>query len=405
MSDTKDLLSAFSKFNDLLDKKTKSHVKLKGFADIDEFIDTGNYMLNALMSGSIFGGYPNTRSVGIAGDSGTGKTFLCLNAVRELQKKNYVVFYIDTEGALDTKDFENFGVDLNLLKYVRLGLISEVKFFINDVIKTAEEAPGLKLAIFVDSLGMLETDKEAADTDKGKSANDMGLRAKELRSLFKSFTLELSNLKIPFIFTNHTGASMDQYTPKKQSGGEGPQYAASVVLMLSKATLWDESSGTKTKTGVICRATTDKNRLAKPDKVELHISFHKGMNRFVGLHLMPFDFSNCGIGRGNKFTEKEYSKLKPVEQEKCYKFEVNGEVFYFFPKETARTYISRHTGEAYPIKELFSEKLWVDSALKELDENVIKPKYKYSTINDILNEESEDLDQFNDSADEDTPSL
>jgi RecA/RadA recombinase len=398
MSDSKDLLKAFDKFNDLFEKKTKTHVKLKGFSDITEFIPTGNYMLNALMSGSLFGGYPNTRSIGIAGDSGTGKSFLCMNAVREAQKCGYVVFYVDTEGALDTSDFEKFGVDLNMLKYVRLGVVSEVKFFMNDLIKTAEEAPGLKILVIVDSLGMLETDKEVADIEKGKSANDMGLRAKELRSLFKSFTLDLSNLKIPFLFTNHTGATMDQYTPKAQSGGAGPQYAASVVLMLSKTTLWDESSGAKVRTGVICRATTDKNRLAKPDKVELHISFHKGMNPYVGLHLLPFDFENCGVGRGNKFTEKEFSKVKD-DKEKYIPFEVNGEKFYFLPKATARNYILRHSGEEVPLRQLFSEKVWTQDALKELDKNVVIPKYKYSTVQDVLDEEENDLTQVNDDDD------
>lgn len=397
MSDSKATLAAFEKFTNLLEKSAKSHVKLKGFSDIDEFIPTGNYMLNALMSGSIFGGYPNTRSVGIAGDSGTGKTFLCMNAVREAQKKGYVVFYIDTEGALDTSDFDKFGVDRALLKYVRLGIVSEVKLFMNDLIRTVEDAPGLKIAVVVDSLGMLETDKEVSDLDKGKSANDMGLRAKELRSLFKSFTLDLSNLKIPFLFTNHTSASLDQYTPKGMTGGMGPLYAASVVLMLSKGTLKDEATGTKT--GVICRATTDKNRLAKPDKIEIHISFHKGMNPYVGLHLLPFNWDNCGVGRGNKFTEKEYSKLKPAEQEACKPFEVGGEKFYFMAKETARNYVLRHSGELVPIRELFSEKVWTPDVLKELDENVVKSKYRYSTVQDVLDEEAEDFDQFNDDSD------
>lgn len=397
MSDSKATLAAFEKFTNLLEKSAKSHVKLKGFSDIDEFIPTGNYMLNALMSGSIFGGYPNTRSVGIAGDSGTGKTFLCMNAVREAQKKGYVVFYIDTEGALDTSDFDKFGVDRALLKYVRLGIVSEVKLFMNDLIRTVEDAPGLKIAVVVDSLGMLETDKEVSDLDKGKSANDMGLRAKELRSLFKSFTLDLSNLKIPFLFTNHTSASLDQYTPKGMTGGMGPLYAASVVLMLSKGTLKDEATGTKT--GVICRATTDKNRLAKPDKIEIHISFHKGMNPYVGLHLLPFNWDNCGVGRGNKFTEKEYSKLKPAEQEACKPFEVGGEKFYFMAKETARNYVLRHSGELVPIRELFSEKVWTPDVLKELDENVVKSKYRYSTVQDVLDEEADDFDQFNDDSD------
>jgi len=392
MSDTKELISAFNRFNDLLEKKTKSHVKLKGFSDIDDFIPTGNYMLNALMSGSIFGGYPNTRSLGIAGDSGTGKTFLCMNAVREAQQKGYVVFYVDTEGALDTEDFEKFGVDHKMLKYVRLGLISEVKFFMNDLIKTAEDNPGLKIMVIVDSVGMLETDKEVSDIDKGKNANDMGLRAKELRTLFKSFTLDMSNLKIPLIFTNHTYAGTDMYSGKSMSGGGGPLYAASVILMLSKSALKDEV--TNTKTGVICRAKTDKNRLAKPDEIEIHISFHKGMNRFVGLHKLPFNFDNCGVGRGNKFTEKEYNKMKPAEQSQCTEFEVNGEKFYFIPKETARNYILKHTGEAVPLRELFSEKVWTPEVLKELDENVVKPKLKYSTIQDVLEEENEDFEQL-----------
>lgn len=206
MASSKDALNAFNKFNDLLEKKVKSKITLMGFSDIDDYISTGNYLLNAQMSGSVFGGYPNTRSIGIAGDSGAGKTFLCLNAVRELQKKDYYVFYIDTEGAIDRSDYVKFGVDLEKLKYLRMGLISDVKFFINDFIETMRENPGLRAAIFVDSVGMLDTDKSKRDMEAGKNASDMGLRSKEMRSLFKSFTLELSNLKVPFIFTNHTYA-------------------------------------------------------------------------------------------------------------------------------------------------------------------------------------------------------
>ena len=121
---SKDLISAFGRFNDALEKQTKSRVSLKGFSDIDEYIDTGNYLLNAQMSGSLRGGYPNARSLGIGGDSGTGKTFLCLNAVKNAQNIGYGVFYIDTEGALDRKDFENFGINMDMMNYKRIGIIS-----------------------------------------------------------------------------------------------------------------------------------------------------------------------------------------------------------------------------------------------------------------------------------------
>jgi recombination protein RecA len=371
-------LDAFAKFNDILEKKVKSKIEIRGFSDIEEYIPTGNYLLNAQMSGSLFGGYPNTRSIGIAGDSGAGKTFLCLNAVRELQAKGYMVIYIDTEGAIDSSDYVKFGVDLTKLKYLRMGLISEVKFFVNDLLETIKENPGLKIAMFVDSVGMLDTDKSKSDMEKGKNAGDMGLRAKEMRALFKSFTLDLSNYKIPFIFTNHTYASMDQYTPKGMSGGGGPEFSASIILMLSKGTLRDEA---KTTTGIIVRSKTKKNRLAKPIDIEFHISFHKGMNRFVGLE-QYVTWENCGVGRGNKLTEKEFSKLKPDEQEICSRFELNGETFYFLPKKLGKTYLIRHNGDEVPVKEFFSARLFTQEVLTELDERVIKPTFKFPETQD-----------------------
>ena len=390
---TNDAINAFNKFNDLLEKKVKSKVTLMGFSDIDDYIPTGNYLLNAQISGSVFGGYPNTRSIGIAGDSGAGKTFLCLNAVRELQKKDYFVFYIDTEGAIDRSDYTKFGVDLEKLKYLRMGLISDVKFFINDFIETMRENPGLKAAIFVDSVGMLDTDKSKRDMDAGKNASDMGLRSKEMRSLFKSFTLELSNLKVPFIFTNHTYASMDQYTPKGMSGGGGPEFSASIILMLSKGTLRDDA---KTTTGIIVRSKTRKNRLAKPIDIEFHISFHKGMNQYVGLEQFV-SWENCGVGRGNKLTEKEFSKLKADEQSLCSEFEVDGEKFYFLPKKLGKNYVIRHNGDLVPVKEFFSARLFTQDVLMELDEKVIKPTFKFPETQDEIDLlETSELNDLND---------
>ena len=396
---TNDAINAFNKFNDLLEKKVKTKVTLMGFSDIDDYIPTGNYLLNAQISGSVFGGYPNTRSIGIAGDSGAGKTFLCLNAVRELQKKDYFVFYIDTEGAIDRSDYIKFGVDLEKLKYLRMGLISDVKFFINDFIETMRDNPGLKAAIFVDSVGMLDTDKSKRDMDAGKNASDMGLRSKEMRSLFKSFTLELSNLKVPFIFTNHTYASMDQYTPKGMSGGGGPEFSASIILMLSKGTLRDEA---KTTTGIIVRSKTRKNRLAKPIDIEFHISFHKGMNQYVGLEQFV-SWENCGVGRGNKLTEKEFSKLKSDEQSLCSEFKVDGETFYFLPKKLGKSYVIRHNGDLVPVKEFFTGKLFTHEVLLELDEKVIKPTFKFPETQDEIDLlETSELNDLNDDDDEST---
>jgi hypothetical protein len=256
-----------------------------------------------------------------------------------------------------------------------------------------KENPGLKAAIIVDSVGMLDTDKSKRDMDAGKNAADMGLRSKELRALFKSFTLDLSNLKVPFLFTNHTYASMDQYTPKGMSGGGGPEFSASIILMLSKGTLRDEA---KTTTGIIVRSKTRKNRLAKPIDIEFHISFHKGMNPYVGLEQFV-NWENCGVARASKLTEKEFLKLKPEDQAKCHKFEVNGQVWYAKPSIQAKNYIIRHNGDEVPVKEFFSARLFTDEVLKELDERIIKPTFKFpDTQAEIDSLENDELENLND---------
>lgn len=376
-------LEAFAKFNDLLEKRVKSTVELKGFADISEYIPTGNYLLNAQMSGSIFGGYPNTRSIGIAGDPGSGKTFLCLNAVRELQNMGYYVFYIDTEGAIDSIDFHKFGANLDQLKYYRMKMITDVKFFVDGLVKQKKESPEFKIALFVDSIGLLNSDKEVGDFEKGKSASDMGLKAKDLRAMFRSFTLDLSNERIPFIFTNHTYSGTDAYTGKAPGGGGGPEFAASIILMLSKGILRDDN---KTSTGIIVRSKTRKNRLARPIEIEFHISHQKGMNPYVGLQDYT-SWEGCGVGRGKKLTEKEFTKMKPEDQSDCERFEVGGEVFYFKSGKLAKNYILRHSGDLVPVEQFFTSKLFTDEVLHELDEKVMKPTFKYPETMDALMEE------------------
>jgi RecA/RadA recombinase len=204
----------FAKFDERLSKiegfESGSILATNVFSEVNEWIDCGNHMLNAQFSGTLFGGIPNTRSVGFAGDPGSGKTFLCLNIVREAQKKGYFVFYCDTEGAVDREQAANFGIDVERIRYQPIKLVSQFKTFVVNIInmlkeekkKDPENPP--KFMIVLDSIGMLTTDKEQKDAAAGHNAQDMGLKAKELRSLFRNITLDLAEHKIPLIATNHT---------------------------------------------------------------------------------------------------------------------------------------------------------------------------------------------------------
>ena len=413
-------LDKFAKFNDLLDKKAKSKIELRGFADISEYISTGSYILNAQISGSLFGGYPNTRSFCLAGESGSGKTYLALNAAREAQQMDYLVTYIDTEGALDSNNFTAFGVDLDQINYKRIGLINDVKFYVTDLIEAKKECPELKVMLILDSISLLEANKFKDDAERGHSAVDMGLRAKDLRAMFRALTLDLSNHGIPFIFTSHISPSADKYSPDSMGGGKGPEYSASGIVYLYKSALWSddkdgvkEDSKEKTRTGTRVRSKIFKSRLAKPENVEIHISFVKGMNPFVGLQEY-ISWDGCGLEKGKKWTPKEYSKLKPDEQAKCHEFEVSEITgqnpdgtnkielvqYYMLPSIGARNYINKWTGDAIPIRELFSKKAFTDKVLQELDRNVIQPKFKYASKEEAIKAEMEELELINDSNEE-----
>jgi RecA/RadA recombinase len=328
------------------------------FSEVSEWISMGNYLLNAQVSGSLFGGVPNNRSMGIAGDPATGKTFLCMNIVREAQKADYDVIYCDTEGAIDRSMAKKFGIDTKRVRYQPIKGINDFKIFVTnlvDKVKTArKEGATPRIMIILDSLGMLTTDKETSDALKGKAVMDMGLRSKEMRALFRAITLDLTGVKIPLICTNHTTtAGIGSFmTTKEVSGGDGPIFSMSNVIMLSKAQLKEND----TKTGIIVTSTPKKARFTKPYQVKFHISFMNGMNPYVGLQDFV-NWENCGIQRGKLEVDKKTGEM------------------IFTPVESSPRWAVRHLGKTVPSSQLFSSEVFTMDVLKELDEKVIKPHF------------------------------
>jgi RecA/RadA recombinase len=341
------------------------------FSEVDEWIPTGNYLLNAQISGTLFGGVPNTRSFGVMGDPGTGKSFFCLNVVREAQKIGYNVIYCDTEGAIDKSSALKFGIGDKTLRYQPIQTVSQFQTFVANVLDMVKKARAAgekpKLLLVLDSLGMLSTDKELADAIKGHNAADMGAKAKELRKLFRVITLDLTAAKIPLICTNHVYAGGGYMPTKESSGGDGPIFAMSVVSFLSKAQLKD---GSGTKTGIIVTSTLKKSRFTIPEQIKFHISFSNGMNPYVGLQ----DFVSweaCGIGRG------KYEEIKNKDGVK---------EMVFTPNASSTRWAIKHLGKTVTSSQLFTPEIFTEDVLRQLDENVIKPHFILPDIakDDIL---------------------
>jgi RecA/RadA recombinase len=397
-----DLDSALTKVND-----KGSIITINTFSKIDEWIGTGNYLLNAQLSGSLFGGYPNSRSICVAGESGTGKTFLTLNACREAQKMGYNIIYMDSEAAVDEDIIKNFGVNPEAFRYQPVSTPQEVRHFVANLCDTLKKAKEKgtelpKIMLVLDSLGNLATNKERTDAMSGSEKKDM-TKQQELRSLFRVITTDLAEMKIPFIFTNHTYASIGSFIPGQTiSGGGGAIYNASVILQLSKAGLkegGDEAAAAGVqKTGIVVTSKPAKNRFARPIPVKFHISFYKGMNPYVGLETF-INWENCGIQRGKILDQKVFDKYvvgKPAEAiiapTRWEHIMEDGtvKVFYLEPKETARTIVVRHLGCEVKPNELFTSKVITEDVLRELDEKIIKKMFMLPNIADLS--ELEDME-------------
>lgn len=389
--DRSNLLKTIQKFSPFANTIDKSES-----AKSNDWMHSGNYMLNAILSGSLKRGVSCNRSTIFAGESGSGKTYLCMNLASNFQKSGYDVYYLDTEGAITEDLVASFKMDVNTFFHIPCSDLLALKSIVANLIDTYKtnkiegvEMP--KCAIFIDSLGMIASSKELDDALSGSDKRDM-TKAQMIRSFFRLVSADLTSLGIPLIITNHivtdVGSMFPQFT---QSGGLGVVYAASSIIGMTKAKLKDDKGDAGKQTGVIVTVKAEKNRFAKPEKAKIHIHYTKGMNPYVGLEEFV-SWESCGIQKGNILTEKDYQKLSTSDKAKCYEF-TNSEnvIVYFSPKDTARNYIVKHLGRAIDNKEFFTSLTFTDAVLDELDEKVIKPKFAYGKggEEDILIEDEE----------------
>jgi RecA/RadA recombinase len=258
-------------------------------SDIDEteqYVDTGSYIFNGLVSGSLFGGVSGNKITAIAGESSTGKTFFSLAVVQNFLDSNPdgYCLYFDTEAAVNKSLLESRGVDTNRTVIVNVVTIEEFRTkalkAVDIYLKKPEEER--KPCIFVlDSLGMLSTEKEIRDALDDKQVRDM-TKSQLVKGAFRMLTLKLGQANIPMIVTNHTYDVIGSYVPTKEmGGGSGLKYAASSIIYLSKK---KEKDGTEI-VGNIIKAKTAKSRLSKENKnVEVRLYYdERGLDRYYGL--------------------------------------------------------------------------------------------------------------------------
>jgi RecA/RadA recombinase len=428
---------SFSELNDVLNKFSPDGDILEDsvYARIDEFIGTGSYILNAALSGSLFGGMPNRRSLTFAGVEGSGKTYLALSICRNAQAMGYTIIYCDSEGGIDIEFVRRLGVDTKKFRIEQISTIEEFATFtakLNETLKGYRDkglAPP-KVMVVLDSLGNLSSTKEKEDTTEGSGKRDM-TKQQAIRRTFRVVGNDFAKNAVPFIICNHVYDSIGSFFGGKTiSGGGGILYNSSMIFMLTKSKLTDTTSEKHvkkqgldqyTKIGIVVTVNPVKQRFARPIKVHVHIPFYKKPNPFVGLEAFT-SWESCGIVKGKCLSEKDYKKLSENDQKTCQPFdaedtlnvtstvaynrltpeermtiyEVKNEetgkvekfvkkqvVKYVWPKETARTLVCKHLGGEVPREEFYTDKVLTHSILTKLDETIIKPLFMLPSVESL----------------------
>jgi recombination protein RecA len=299
-----------------------------GFHDPKDWISTGNKTLNYLISGDFEKGIPLGKVSVFAGESGSGKSFICSgNLVRHAQQSGCQVVIFDSENALDEEWLQALDVDTNPEKLLRISVS-----MIDDVAKTLstfisdyksnygdlpyEEQP--KMLFVIDSLGMLLSPTDVDQFNKGDLKGDLGRKPKALTALVRNTVNQLAPHPVGLVATNHTYASQDMFDPDdKISGGQGFIYASSIVVAMRKLKLKEDEDGNKTSTvqGIRAACKVMKTRYSKPfESVQVKIPYETGMDPYSGLLEM---FESRGVLEkvGNKL-----SYVSPVTGEEIKEF-------------------------------------------------------------------------------------
>ena len=291
-----------------------------GFTDPTDWVSTGNYALNYLISGDFHRGIPLGKVTVFAGESGAGKSYICSgNIVKNAQAQGIYVVLIDSENALDEEWLKALGVDTSEDKLLKLNMamIDDVAKTINEFIKEYKEMPEEtrpKVLFVIDSLGMLLTPTDLNQFEAGDLKGDMGRKPKALTALVRNCVNMFGSYNVGLVATNHTYASQDMFDPDdKISGGQGFIYASSIVVAMKKLKLKEDEDGNKVSDvlGIRSACKVMKTRYAKPfESVQVKIPYSTGMAPTSGLVDL---FEKMGVLSkvGNKlaYTDKESGEI------------------------------------------------------------------------------------------------
>ena len=323
--------------------------------DVDSFIDTGSYVFNALLGGSIYNGIPANKITALAGESATGKTFFVLGICKHFLDKNPDggVIFFESESAVTKELIEDRKIDSKRMVIMPVTTVQEFRhqaITVLDKYNSQDPSDRKPLLMILDSLGMLSTTKEMEDTAEGKETRDM-TRAQIVKAVFRVLTLKLGKAKVPLIITNHTYDVVGSMFPKKEmGGGSGLKYASSSIVYLSRR---KEKDGTEI-IGNIIHCKNYKSRLTRENAlVDVRLTYDKGLDRYYGL---------LDLALKHNIFKQVSTRIELPDGSKAFGKTINNDPAKYFTKDI----------------------------LKKIDEVACKKEFKYGEVIEIPQETQDD---------------
>lgn len=284
-------------FKILDDFNPMSSMLSNSVSNIENYDDTGCYILNALISGHLKdGGFPEGRSTLFAAPSSVGKSYIALQAAANAQKKGKFIVVFDSEFSIDKRFAESLGLDPDKVKYFPVKSIEDCK---NGLFKFLDFAGKNKIYgkffIIIDSLGAMISELDYKRLEDENTAADMGTRAKAMGQLLTVANSMAGFSRSTIVMTNHVYDNPAPFASKlemEMPGGKKVRFMPSCIVQLRGKVVKEDAStggdsaaeGSKGMTGVAVSGLSIKSRLVKPyNTADLYISWEKGMLKYYGL--------------------------------------------------------------------------------------------------------------------------
>jgi RecA/RadA recombinase len=283
-------------------------------AKVTEYLSTGSYAINRVLSGSIYNGFPVGRISTIAGESQSGKSLLVANTIIEALKNNKVdiVYIFDSEGGVLVDYFKSNNVDMTKINHIPVISLEQCAVKMLNLYDTLVEArqdwlndpdnnDEIRALVVLDSIGGLSSDKLINDAvKKDQMVADMGSSAKLRNNLMRGLMMRVPMSNATLLIVNHiyddpSAGMFGASKIKQMGGGRGLVYSSHVILqcdkLLVKSNNDDFITGEEKDDDTLgfykgnrLRFFVVKSRVAKPAfQATVFLSFDHGFNKWDGL--------------------------------------------------------------------------------------------------------------------------